>query len=240
MTVHVGGYGFQGLAALPYLDSLTGNGKLVVNGLAGYYAVLSRVAGREFALKTLSAFVERYFKTLSVMDSREDGEKLQMRLARVRHCRVWSRRASVFSSTERDNFLVGLRVGSKSVEHIWVEVFNLERGEVELVQGSLRELVALCISPLGLFPPLKDKYVTTTHLSQIPVSFLEDGDTVLLNLRDPTLNSVKSASDSVFQAMELRSLAYVRVKLEGCHFSRVEVTQRVRTKNVLEYLRALK
>ncbi|MBN2252417.1 MAG: hypothetical protein JW701_01875 [Kosmotogaceae bacterium] len=238
MKIHVGGYGFQGLAAVEHMNGLVGEGEMIFNGLAGYYAVIAETLGENEGISRLSEFVKRLFKTLKVMDgfAVSSPQGLRYRLQKLRHCRIWSRQNHVFESNVRDFFLEGV---SGSID-LSAEVFDLEERTVKLVSGTARGVAASCISLPGLFPPYMGRYVTTTYLSQIPVSFLSDGDTVLVNLRDPSYGSLKTASDLLFQAMEVRSLNYAREMLSHTECHLVRVAKMVCSDNVFDFLERLR
>ncbi|WP_367356285.1 hypothetical protein [Mesotoga sp.] len=238
MKIHVGGYGFQSLAAVEHINGLVGKGEMILNGLAGYYTVISETLGEEEAMSRLSEFVKRLFNTLKVMDGFTVSSPIGLRhkLQELRHCRIWSRQNHVFESNVRDFFLEGVsgNIGFSA------EVFDLEERTVKLISGMARGVAASCISLPGLFPPYLGRYVTTTYLSQIPVSFLSDGDTVLVNLRDPSFGRLKTASDLLFQAMEVRSLNYAREMLSHSECRLVRVVKRVCSDNALDFLERLR
>ncbi|WP_214078470.1 hypothetical protein [Mesotoga sp.] len=181
MKIHVGGYGFQGLAALEHISDLASKGNIILNKLTGYYTVTAEALGEGEAISRLNEFVKSLFGTLKVMDGSTISSPVGLRdkLQKIRHCRIWSRQNYVFESDVRDFFLKGVS-GSTDASS---EVFDLEERSLKLVSGAAGEVAASCISILGLFPTFMGRYVTTTFFSQIPVSFLSDGDIVLLNLR---------------------------------------------------------
>jgi len=238
LKIHVGGYGFQGLAAVEHINGLVGKGEMILNGLAGYYAVISETVGEDEAMSRLSEFVKRLFNTLKVMDGFAVSTPIGLRhkLQKLRHCRIWSRHNHVFESNVRDFFLEGVsgNIGFSA------EVFDLEERTVKLVSGMARGVAASCISLPGLFPPYMGRYVTTTYLSQIPVSFISDGDTVLVNLRDPSSRRLKTASDLLFQSMEVRSLNYAREMLSHSECRLVRVVKQVCSDNAFDFLERLR
>jgi len=238
LKIHVGGYGFQGLAAVEHMNSLVGKGEIILNGLAGYYAVIAETLGENEGISRLSEFVKRFFNTLRVMDGFAVSSPIGLRhkLQKLRHCRIWSRQNLVFESNVRDFFLEGVSGNSDFSS----EVFDLEERTVKLVSGMARGVAASCISFPGLFPPYMGRYVTTTYLSQIPVSFISDGDTVLFNFRDPSSGRLKTASDLLFQAMEVRSLNYAREMLSNSECRLIRVAKRVCSDNVLDFLEKLR
>lgn len=238
MRIHVGGYGFQGLAAVEHINDLIGKGEMILNGLAGYYAVISETLGENKAMSRLSEFVKRFFKTLKVMDGFTVSSPLGLsyKLQKLRHCRIWSRQNRVFENDVRDFFLEGV----SGTTNFRAEVFDLEERTVKLFSGMARGVAASCISLPGLFPPYMDRYVTTTYLSQIPVSFLSDGDIVLVNLRDPSSGRLKTASDLLFQSMEVRSLNYAREMLSHSKCQLVRVSKIVCSDSAFDFLEKLR
>lgn len=58
----------------------------------------------------------------------------------------------------------------------------------------------------GLFPPFQNRYITTTFFSQIPVSFLKQGDTVLVNLRNLEGSLPDNVSDIIGHSLELKAI----------------------------------
>ncbi|HDP77513.1 MAG TPA: hypothetical protein ENN47_04860 [Mesotoga infera] len=238
MKVHVGGYGFQGIASLEHINGLVGKGEVILNGLAGYYAVIAETLGEDEGMSRLSEFVKRLFNTLKVMDGFAVSKPLGLRhkLQKLRHCRIWSRQNHVFESNVRDSFLEGI----SGITVFSAEVFDLEERAVRLLSGTARGVAASCISLPGLFPPYMGRYVTTTYLSQIPVSFLSNGDIVLLNLRDPSYGRLKTASDLLFHSMEVRSLSYAREMLSHSECRLVRVAKIVCSDNVLDFLERLR
>jgi hypothetical protein len=193
LKIHVGGYGFQGLAALEHISDLAGKGNIILNGLTGYYTVTAEALGEGEAISRLNEFVKSLFGTLKVMDGSTISSPVGLRdkLQKIRHCRIWSRQNYVFESDVRDFFLKGVS-GSTDASS---EVFDLEERSLKLISGAAGEVAASCISIPGLFPTFMGRYVATTFLSQIPVSFLSDGDIVLLNLRDPSFGKLNTASN---------------------------------------------
>ncbi|AFK07606.1 hypothetical protein BG32_08120 [Mesotoga sp. HF07.pep.5.2.highcov] len=238
MKIHVGGYGFQGLASIEYLGDFESESRMVLNGLAGYYVAAERAMGKKEALYRLSKFVDEFFVTLEVMDGGALSSKKRVsgKLERIRHCRIWSKSNHIYGIAARDSYLDGI-AGKTELS---AEVFNLETRKVELIRDDMREVAAACISIPGLFAPYNDVYVTTTYLSQIPVSFLSEGDTVILNLRDLSTDKPSTASEVVFRAMEIRSLNYAKIILANSSCVSVGVKTRVHSDNVFNYLDRVK
>ncbi|OAA22179.1 hypothetical protein [Kosmotoga sp. DU53] len=74
--------------------------------------------------------------------------------------------------------------------------------------------------------------MNTTYLSQIPVSFLEDGDTVVVNLRDPSRIEFESASEILLQAMECRMIELAKRSLASKDVRKIEIMTQVHWKDI--------
>ncbi|MBN2219644.1 MAG: hypothetical protein JW697_05150, partial [Kosmotogaceae bacterium] len=151
MKIHVGGYGFQGLASIEYLEDFESESRMVLNGLAGYYVAVESTMGKKEALHRLSSFVNEFYVTMKVMDggALSSKKRLSGKLERVRHCRIWSKSNHIYEIAARDSYLEGIAGKTE----LCAEAFNLETRKAELICGDIREVAAACISIPGLFVP---------------------------------------------------------------------------------------
>jgi len=235
MRIHVGGFCLQGLVAIPVLEKLLSEKKqrleIIANGLAGFYAILFESFGKEEARKRLQGFIKKFEGTLRVINRRQKSENIDKKTARkkqIEYCVLWSTSIAAHTWEQADEFLTGLS-GNTSVK---AEVIDLSRQTVELYEASSVDVARACLAFPGVFPLFKGKYVNTTYLSQIPVSFLEDGDTVVVNLRDPSRIEFESASEILLQAMECRMIELAKRSLASKDVRKIEIMTQVHWKDI--------
>ena len=203
MKLVAGGPGIQGLVVAPFLRVF--DGKLLTNGLGGFFAILKEKLGEETALNRTLKFIKRFEKTLKVMDRcgicDEKIPRWRVKMIAYKYCVMWAGKLYLNLWEEMEDLLEGLH-GDTEIE---VEVLDLEEGSVKLLEGDVRKKARGCVAFLGLFPPLDGRYITTTYYSQIPITFAQKGDVVLLNLSDPSKCDVKVADEVLTQVSEIRS-----------------------------------
>ena len=212
MRILAGGFGIQGLLVIPLIDVLDRKGvdyELVVNGLGGFYAVLKEKLGREQALERIKEFIRRFWEDLSAEDRTglcESGRKRWYKSLAVRWCYLWATRESRRSWEDLKDLLEGVK-GESEIGVEYIDISNLEIG---VYRGDAGYAAMLSVAFLGIFPPLDGRYFSTSYLSQIPVLSAEDGDLVLVNLRDPSKCDVRKADEILAQSAELRAIALAR------------------------------
>ncbi|SHH39879.1 hypothetical protein [Thermosipho atlanticus] len=226
MRIHVGGYGLQGLAAIPVIEKFLSkkdkNLEIIANGLAGFYAILFENFGSEKAREKINSFVKKFESTFRVINRVQKGEEIDKRKARkkkIKYCVLWSTSIAIHERKEIEEFLGDLNINTC----VKAEVINLEKQTVELYEGSSYNVAKACLAFPGVFPPFKGKYVNTTYLSQIPVSFIEDGDIVVLNFRDLPQIKFESASEILLQAMECRMIEFAKRVLKSKNVEKIEI-----------------
>ncbi|ONN28096.1 hypothetical protein XJ44_00035 [Thermosipho affectus] len=230
MRIHVGGYGLQGLAAIPaierFLSPKDKNLEIIANGLAGFYAILFENFGSEKAIEKINSFVKKFESTFWIIDRVQKKEKIDKRKSRknkIKYCILWSTSIAIHKWKEVEEFLGGLNEDTC----VKAEVINLEKQTVELYEGSSYNVAKACLAFPGVFPPFKRKYINTTYLSQIPVSFIEDGDIVVLNFRDLSQIKFESASEILLQAMECRMIEFAKRVLESKNVEKIDINQQI-------------
>jgi len=198
-----GGSGIQGLVVVPFLRVF--DGKLLTNGVGGFFAILKEKLGEEVALDRTLKFIERFERTLRVMDRcgicDEKIPRWKVKMIAYKYCVMWARRLYLNLWEEMEDLLEGLH-GDTEIE---VEVLDLEEGKVKLLEGDVKKKARGCVAFLGLFPPLDGRYITTTYYSQIPITFVQEDDIVLLNLSDPSKCDVRVADEVLTQVSDIRS-----------------------------------
>ena len=203
MKLIAGGSGIQGLVVVPFLRVF--DGKLLTNGIGGFFAILKEKFGEEEALDRTLKFIKRFERTLRVMDRcgicDERIPRWRVKMIAYEYCVMWAGKLYLNLWEEMEDLLEGLH-GDTEIE---VEVLDLEEGRVKLLKGNAKKKAKGCVAFLGLFPPLDGRYITTTYYSQIPITFAQKGDVVLLNLNDPSKCDVRVVDEVLTQVSEIRS-----------------------------------
>ncbi len=212
MKVLFGGFGIQGFLAVPFLDALDEvdfGGEMIVNGLGGFYAILKEKLGRAEALSRLKSFVRKFWEELYMADREwlcSGRRKRGYKPLAVKYCYLWAVKESMRSWKEMEDLLEGLEGDSE----IGVEYFDIDERSVGVYRGSAKKAAMISAALLEIFPPVDGRYLSTTYLSQIPILSAEDGDVVLVNLRDPSRCDVKKADEILAQSAELRAIALAK------------------------------
>jgi len=198
-----GGSGIQGLVVVPFLRIFSG--KLLTNGLGGFFAILKENFGEKEALVRTLEFIKRFEKTLKVMDRcgicDEKIPRWKVKMIAYKYCVMWAGKLYLNLWKEMEDLLKDLN-GDTEIE---VEVLDLYEGKVKLLEGDKKKKAKGCVAFLGLFPPLDGRYITTTYYSQIPITFAEKDDVVLLNLTDPSKCDIKVSDEVLTQVSEIKS-----------------------------------
>ncbi len=224
MRVFLGGFGVQGMLAIPFLDALEElgiNGEMVVNGIGGYHAVVRKVLRREEALRRTFELIERIDHELYMIERRwicEGKRKKGWKMVSVEHCVRLALEESFRSWEDVEDLLEGLDV---EVD-VGAEYIDL-LGNVGVFKGKAVDVAKVSLAMVGVFPPHLGK-LSTTHLTQIPVLTAEDGDLVLVNLRDPSLCDFAKADEILSQSAEVRSISFAKSVLSEKSVRKVEVS----------------
>ena len=208
MNLHVGGFGLQGITGFPVVRVFFEKGKwleLICNGLSGFYAVIFEKFGKEEADRRAISFLKTFEEPLRIMERAEIPDRKKG----IEYCTRWSLKPAVRSWSETWPLVNDL--ADKTV--VFSEVLDLAEKRVTKISGNSRDVALSFLAMPGLFPPFEGKYVTTTYLSQIPVSFVQDGDTVYLNLRDLSGKRPVNAAWVISQSMELKSIHLAKTLL---------------------------
>ncbi len=214
MRIFVGGFGFQGLASVPFLNVIERLGQLdsvVCTGISCVYAAVLKRFGREKALERLKCFLERFEEELLAFDRiwtrvNRKGWKYKA----IRYCTLLSEKDHTRDWQEVEDILEGLDISSQ----MKAEVFDVEEIEVSLIGTTLREVAMAGVAFPGLFPPYKGKYLASSYLSQIPVSFVKDGDVIFYNFRDVEKYPPSCADEILAHSAEIRSISYAKKVLD--------------------------
>ncbi|QTA37777.1 hypothetical protein JYK00_08620 [Thermosipho ferrireducens] len=235
MRIHAGGFCFQGLTVIPILERFLLKQKekmeIISNGLAGFYAILFEHFGKFEARRRLQKFIEKFEFTFQIIHRKKKGydkNNSAGKKVQIAHCIKWSTSPAIYSWNQVEEFLVGLK-GETCVK---AEMVNLFERTVELFEGSSKEIAKACLAFPGVFPPLYEKYVNTTYLTQIPVSFLEDGDIVLVNFRDLSNVEFESIGEIILQSMECRMIELAKRLLTEKDVKLVKVETQISLKDI--------
>ncbi len=227
MRIAVGGFGLQGLVAIPFfsvMDDLKVEAKIVATGIAGVYAILRENFNGDEAIRRTLALVDKLKEDLWVVDRAGicEGERLKSwKKEAVKYCVDLSLKNGRRSYEEIDEILSGL----KSMGNVHIEYLDLEEYKVKLYSGDPIEGVKISLAFPGIFPPYKGKIVSTTYLTQIPLEMMNEGEIVIDNLRDPSLCKNSTADELLSQSAELRAIMYAKTLIKVKKVKTVKVKQ---------------
>lgn len=226
MNYHIGGFGLQGLAGIPMVNIFFENNfkmGLIVNGISGFYASLADSLGKETAYRRTLDLIKTFGETFRVMERSPGINKKN----KIYHCVKWSNTTAVNTWEAIEAFVDGIEGETEVVS----EVMDLEERKITRISGKAMDVALSSIAIPGLFPPFQDRYITTTFFSQIPVSFLEDGDVILLNLRNLKGCLPCNANDIIGQSMELKAMELAREQIKRKNLKVIPQPVQIRWKN---------
>ncbi len=216
----MGGFGLQGIIAVPFLNAVDrvfkDSPKIVSSGLAGAYAILwelyNDLEAYEFFFNLIKEIVEEIF----IVDRGYicEGKKFKkLRKKAMKWCSYYALKDGVRSHDELWT-LFGF-LSDRQLKNVSIEVFDLEKKEVVLIENECAfEAMKASLSLPGIFPAYKGRFVSTTFLTQIVVESAKDGDLVLVNFRDTKRCTLKSANEILAHSAELRSIYYAKSILQ--------------------------
>jgi len=227
MRIAVGGFGLQGLVAIPFfkvVEDLKIEVKILATGIAGFYAILRENFGEDEAIRRILVLVNKFKEELWVVDRAGicEGKRLKRWKKRaVKYCVDLSLKRGRKNYEEVDEILSGV----KKMENVHIEYLNLEEYKVKLYSGDPIEGAKISIAFPGIFPPYKGKIASTTYLSQIPLEMMNEGEIVINNLRDPSLCKNSTADELLSQSAELRAIMYAKTLMKSKNLRSVKVKQ---------------
>lgn len=216
MRVLVGGFGFQGLAAIPFIDAATSLLKnldeIICNGIACLYASILETHSQNTAMEYVKTFLKHFKEPLLIFDrlwTRKKGITKKTKI--IEYCTLLSVSESKYSWKDFEELfqLQGKNTYTKA------EGFDLHENSPILIEDELTRILKASVAFPGLFPPLDDRIISTTYLSQIPVSFAKDGDVLLLNFRNVSEYLPKTADEFLAQAAEIRAISFAKRIIES-------------------------
>ena len=208
MNIRAGGFLLQALTSIPFLEALEEIDnvefeKTILNGLAGFYWIIRRSHNREFALRKLMVFVNRFQEPLKAMGREFNlSDKHQRRLDRY-YCASWTVTDHVVSWKEFDSILND--VPDVQLNDTYIEAIDIADKKVVLLNGRSHYLLKLSIGFPGLFPPVENRFLSSIYYTQIPLHKLQKSDLVHVNLRNTEILPVNNANQILIQSLELRS-----------------------------------
>ena len=227
MKIAIGGFGLQGLVAIPLLkvlEDLKIKVSIIAAGIAGFYTILRENLGESEAIERTLAFVDKFKKDLWVVDRAGicEGKRLKRwKKESIKYCIDLSLRNGRRSYEEMEEFISDL----KKMENVHIEYLDLEEYKVKLYRGDPIEGAKVSLAFPGIFPPYNGKVVSTTYLTQIPVEMMKKREIVIDNLRDTSLCKNITADEFLSQSAELRAIMYAKTLIEVKKLKAVKVRQ---------------
>ncbi|MFO7882096.1 MAG: hypothetical protein R6U52_06120 [Kosmotogaceae bacterium] len=242
MNIRAGGFLLQGLISIPFLEAVEETDELefeetVLNGLAGFYWIIRIKHGREFALRKLMMFINRFHKPIKAM-GREFNlkNKYQRKLDRD-YCASWTVTDHVCSWQEIETIIKDIE--DTPLSNVLVEVIDIANKKVSSLKGNTHYLLKSSVAFPGLFPPLEGNYLSSIYYSQIPLYGIKNADLVLVNLRNTEMLPVKNANQILVQSLELRSGELARKILHEVSPSQISSNKQVNTNNLSAFINTL-
>ncbi len=242
MKVRAGGFLLQGLTSIPFLEAVEETDEIeceeiILNGFAGFYWIIRKVHDREFALRKLMMFINRFQEPIKAMGREFDmNNKYQKKLDRD-YCAGWTVTDHVSSWQEMEAILNNLE--DTSLDKFFVEVIDTTNKEVNLLGGNAHRLLKSSVAFPGLFPPLEGKYLSSVYYSQIPLHGIENSELVFVNLRNTEILPLNNANQILVQSLELRSGELARKILHEVTPLQLISDKQVNTKNLSEFINAM-
>ena len=223
MNLHAGGFGLSGLMAIPYIRKYLRKEKttgIILNGIAGLYAISAKEFSKRKAAEIVLDFLKTFEDPLKVMERAYAGSCKGSTTGRkeIVYCARWTT-AGYLANWE--SFCWFESFSNTVYTGIYIELLDLVEKRPLLFNGTAKAMAQASVAFPGLFPPLGGRYVSTTYYTQIPVSFVEDGDTVILNLLKSDA-SPQNANQILTRVLQLRQIALAkellgRKKVETLH-----------------------
>ncbi|MCD6449167.1 MAG: hypothetical protein J7L34_01485, partial [Thermotogaceae bacterium] len=216
MKIAVGGFGLQGLVAIPFfrvINDLGIKAEVVASGIAGFYAILRENLDEAKAIESTLILVKKLEKDLRVVDRAGicEGERLKSwKKEAVEYCVDLSIKNGRRNYAEIKKLLPEL----KMMKNVYIECLDLEEYKVKLYSGDPIEGAIISLAFPGIFPPYNGKIVSTTYLTQIPLESMNEGEIVIDNLRNPCFCKNASSDEFLSQSAELRALMYAKTLIK--------------------------
>ncbi|OAA29350.1 hypothetical protein AT15_02190 [Kosmotoga arenicorallina S304] len=211
MNLHAGGFGLSGLMAIPHIREYLRKEKttgIILNGIAGLYTVSIREFDKRKAAEVVMDFLETFENSLKVMERTYAGncKKSTTYRKEIAYCAHWTTAGHLVNW---ESFRWFESFSNTVYSGIYIELLDLVEKRPLLFSGTAKAMAQASVAFPGLFPPLGGRYVSTTYYTQIPVSFVEDGDTVILNLLKPDA-SPQNANQILTRVLQLRQTALAK------------------------------
>lgn len=217
MRLHAGGFGLSGLVTIPYLCEYFDKGvvsEFILNGIAGLYAISVKEFGKDIAAEIVLDFLKTFEDPLKAMekayvDHLNSYSKDSSRKKEIDYCVKWTIADHIVNW---ESFLWFEKFSNTVYPDIFIELLDLAEKKPLLFNENAKDMAKASVAFPGLFPPLGRRYVSTTYYTQIPVSFVEDGDTVILNLLEPEAYP-QNANQILTRVLQLRQIALAKALL---------------------------
>jgi hypothetical protein len=242
MNIRAGGFLLQALTSIPFLEATeeTDNvkfEKIILNGLAGFYWIIRKNHDREFALRKLMMFLSRFQEPIKAMGREFDLQKKYHRRLDRDYCASWTVTDHVSGWKTFDAILSD--ISDVQINDIYIEVINIVDKKVELLGGSVHNLLRLSVAFPGLFPPVENRSLSSIYYSQIPLLNLQKSDLVHVNLRNTKMLPVNNANQILVQSLELRSGELARKILADVSPCQIISREQIRIDNISAFINSL-